>query len=206
MSATSRGIHRSPDDFYSTPAWCTERLLRRLPEPRTVLEPCAGTGAIVDVVRATWPNAIVGAIELDPFRALESNAFCSDYLAVAPGPYDLIITNPPYDRAQEFVERALTHAGTVAMLLRLGFLASQKRRAFWIDHPADMYVLPERPSFLTACACRDGHRWWLPAGSPTPKRCIEPECSRRVKVTRTDSADYAWFVWGAGRGLRWAHL
>lgn len=65
--------------------------------------------------------------------------------------FGLIVMNPPYSLALPFVAAALevvrSQAGTVAALLRLGFLASRKRRDWWQSHPADVYVLSERPSF-----------------------------------------------------------
>lgn len=61
MSATGRGAVRHERDFYSTPAWCVDRLLDDiLPQIRvsrpdgveTWLEPCVGSGAIVEAVEA----------------------------------------------------------------------------------------------------------------------------------------------------------
>ena len=54
MSATGRnlpGAERHADDFYATPPWCVEALLRgsNLPSGRW-LEPTAGDGAIVEEV------------------------------------------------------------------------------------------------------------------------------------------------------------
>jgi hypothetical protein len=44
-----------------------------------------------------------------------------------------IVTNPPYKNAVEFVERALSMSGYVAMLLRLAFLESERRRGIIED-------------------------------------------------------------------------
>jgi hypothetical protein len=57
------------------------------------------------------------------------------------------IGNPPYLDAAAHVAKALEVAPIVAFLLRLNFLGSAKRLNFWRHHPADVYVLSERPSF-----------------------------------------------------------
>jgi hypothetical protein len=39
-------------DFYPTPPWVTEALLRRVRLPRGILEPCCGDGAMARVLEA----------------------------------------------------------------------------------------------------------------------------------------------------------
>lgn len=158
----------NPHDWYPTPAWCTRSLLAVLDvKGKSVLEPCAGTGAIAEVLRAA--GARVSCIEIDQQRADECGAECGDFLALPADPlrepalrFDLVITNPPFSLAMEFVERSMLWAPRVAMLLRLSWLASIKRAPFLRAHTPSLYVLPKRPSF-------------------TGKG--------------TDSADYAWFLW-----------
>lgn len=54
MSSTNRGGQRIENDVYSTPAWCVHRLLEALPLPAGQwgqwLEPAAGEGAIIQAV------------------------------------------------------------------------------------------------------------------------------------------------------------
>jgi hypothetical protein len=61
--------------------------------------------------------------------------------------YSVALGNPPFRIAMEFVQRALEVADTVAFLLRLNFLASEKRNAFMRAHAPHVFVLPNRPSF-----------------------------------------------------------
>jgi hypothetical protein len=131
----------------------------------------------LDVVREEWGTRTRG-LELDEERAAEAEKLHQvhqcDALIQERWPFaDLIITNPPYKFALDFVACALHTGRDVAMLLRLNFLASQQRAAFHKQHPSDVYVLPRRPSFA--------HK-------------------------RTDSTEYAWMVWGPGRGGRIAIL
>jgi hypothetical protein len=175
------GHQRHLSDYYATPSHVTRAILRRLciDVPR-ILEPSAGDGAIVrELLAAGVPADRVRAIEIDPGRAAQVPCVtqCEDFLKCRPWRREdepwLVIGNPPFSLAQEFVEHSLAivaPGGTVAMLLRLAFLESQKRASFHREHPADLYVLPRRPSF-------------------TGKG--------------TDSAAVAWFLWGPGRGNRW---
>ncbi len=57
MSATGRGAERNADDFYETPAWCVHRLLEAVPLPGgNWLEPAAGHGAIIRAVNRSDVN------------------------------------------------------------------------------------------------------------------------------------------------------
>jgi hypothetical protein len=96
---------------------------------------------------------------------------------------DLVITNPPYSLASEFVSRFISlftskESGELridgAFLLPLSFLGSDGRASFHRGFPSDLYVMPHRPSFTG-----DGD---------------------------TDSEVYCWAVWGPNRGGRWTVL
>ncbi|WP_436663579.1 hypothetical protein ACOALA_13645 [Alicyclobacillus acidoterrestris] len=76
--------------------------------------------------------------------------------------YDFIITNPPFSLAQEFVEKSLTLANCVIMLLRLNFLASGKRKEFWEKHPPTaIHVLTKRPSFTGTGTDATDYAWFV---------------------------------------------
>lgn len=232
MSSTHRGAKRMADDFYETPPWATRAILRVLgPRDGVILDPCAGDGAILAVAREMCPVAHLSAIELRP----EHEAACRGAMS---GPFvrptdlvirdallpeswrgrttdrpHLVLTNPPFELSMEFVRRALdevSRGGTVAMLLRLAFMASIERQAFHNERPADVFVLPRRPSFAASLKCSKKRETGctyaeiLPLKAPRPKAC--PLCGAKVSVTTNDSADYAWFVWSWGCGGRWKTL
>lgn len=85
--------------------------------------------------------------------------------------FDIVITNPPFNVAQEIIEKALSitqEGGYVIMLLRLNFLGSKARKPFWDKYPPKyVYVHHKRISFK-----EDGG---------------------------TDSIEYAHFVWQKGQ-------
>jgi hypothetical protein len=108
-----------------------------IPYNITFLEPCKGEeGRIIERItchRRLWCEIAEGF----------------DYLAYQPERRaDLIITNPPFSQALEFLQKSLAEADCVIYLLRLNFLESRKRRAFWqANPPTHLLALAERPCF-----------------------------------------------------------
>lgn len=180
MSATGRPNQHSPttvrneDDDYETPAWCVRSIWPHVrPVSGLVLEPCAGRGAIVDVLSELWTPEWIHARELNADRASKiplsaGNKMCCDWLAhIETLQPKLVLSNPPYRLALEFASKAIVlqqpHGGTTCLLLRLNFLGSQKRGQWLRTHTPDIYVLSRRPSFVGG---------------------------------KTDSCEYGWFCWG----------
>lgn len=191
-------VGRHPEDFYRTPADAVDAVLPHLHQPAADplavrsdgaprwLDPGCGDGAIAERVLKRWPRSIGVAVELDPARAcaarrLPLTVYEGDFLASSPiwaMRYDLIIGNPPYEKALEFAKRALELSREVAFLLRVGFLEAKRgseRDEFLEKHRPDVYLLARRPRF-------------------------------RGRGDGGDSATYAWLIWGYGRGDRFARL
>lgn len=158
---------RRPLDDYPTPEWVIRAISPHV-AGKVVLDPCCGSGAILDVFRER--GAEVVGIEVSEARAAEARAkghevIVADALAVEWPRADLIITNPPFSLAQEFAEKALSSVatgGTIALLLRLGFLESKRRLAFHRAHGSSVYVLASRPSFTGNGGCdKTAYGWFL---------------------------------------------
>ena len=173
---------RDPDDNYATPEWCLEAIWPHVrPASGVILDPCAGSGAVLRFVAARYDKALVNGCELDRERCdtAAGHAWCQhgDWLAddhprTLRGVWPkLILTNPPYRLALPFIQKAIEMVrpagGAVCMLLRVNFLASQKRADWMREHTPDVWVLPRRPSF-------------------TPDN-------------KTDATEYAWMVWNTQR-------
>ncbi len=174
---------RRENDNYQTPEWAVNALLEnhRLPFPiGRVLEPCAGSGAIIEAFVDRWRGSGVipyrfTAVEADPkaeeeLRFSGASKLCiADFLTWEPDEeYSLIITNPPYSLAQQILERALeiarrqTKPAEVIMLLRLGFLQAQERHEFWQKNPVNhLYILSARPSFTGGGTDNCGYAWFV---------------------------------------------
>lgn len=127
---------RKAYDVYETPVWAVEALLKVLPinPSLTYLEPCRASGRIYNFLPkgSLWAEIREGV----------------NYLETEFPKVDVVITNPPYSLAQEFVDKALGEADVVIMLLRVGFLESMKRWEWWQENPIrSLMVLSQRPSF-----------------------------------------------------------
>lgn len=146
MSATSRGATRQPDDFYETPAWCVRRLLEVCSLPSGLwYEPACGAGAIFKAVNALRPELHWLLSDINPQLAQARKADFLTHEMLCP---DVLITNPPYSLAFEFAKKAVREAVHTVLLLRLNWLASAKRAGWLREHTPDVYVLPNRPSFI----------------------------------------------------------
>lgn len=142
----------NPHDFFPTPEPVTRAFLDACPLPTEGLwcEPACGEGHIVRATGARrW--ATIDIRDVPAPDGVECHLPSTDFLKLdlPPGSFDVIITNPPFYLAEEFVRKALSCATHVAMLLRLAFLETRKREPLHREHPSDVYVLTRRPSFLT---------------------------------------------------------
>jgi len=163
MSATGRNNVRHADDYYRTPAWCVRALLKYVKTTSekdyaalhnsSILDPACGDAAILEVLDSYGFKGV--GIEIDPTRAEKARehgfgVYCGDALVTYMSA-QAVITNPPYSLAMEFVQKALSRCDPpvffAAFLLRLNWLASRKRAEFHRNTPADILVLPKRPSF-----------------------------------------------------------
>jgi len=172
VSSTGRSLVRNGLDQYDTPGWCT-RLIAPIVVTRgvrAVFDPCAGVGAILDTLCAGQMfQASTGGYEIDRDRAaacaakghptIHADALSLGSWGLEPG--TIIVTNPPFALAEEFVRRSLSEVDTVAMLLRLSFVAGQKRSALWREHPADVFVLSRRPSFTGKGTDSCDYAWFV---------------------------------------------
>lgn len=166
---------RRQDDFYRTPRWMTEALLRRLRLHFnwTLFEPAAGDGAIVTPLRARGYRVVTNDLVTRPPFRLDSeggDARLEHVWRAAQftfGPLDVSVSNLPFDVAFPIVQRALEFSEQgIAMLLRISFVEPTDDRGPWLalHPPARVIVLP-RYSF---------------------------------RGVGSDMATCAWFVWNIG--------
>lgn len=187
MSSHPTNRPRSARDFYVTPVDAVLPLVRevcdrwgKVSEP-VILDPGAGTGNITRAIRTVWPKAHIVAVEIDPrheaalHAAGASEVVIGDYLTTPlDGGFDLIVANPPFSLAVEFIDRSREHLnlfGIMANLLQFNFLGAEKRVDWWKARPQQAQrTLSPRPSF-------DG--------------------------SGADSVDYAWHIWDEQRPHFW---
>lgn len=195
MSSARGKKNRIPADLYETPEWCTHSLLDAYGVPyfgegSRWIEPSAGSGAILKAVDSWYSGMVVNDKPLhkpiwtvvearrqakqDLRRACElasagaSEIIIDDFLDQAPPaePFDVMLGNPPYSLAMEFVRKAVEErwAQRVAFLLRIAFLESAGRYEWLTKNMPDVYGLPTRPSFTQGATDSTMYAWlvWSP--------------------------------------------
>lgn len=185
----SRGINRrirNKYDYYVTPEEDVRSFLEAFTQDhgdvftgKLILDPCAGGDEDHEM---SYPVVIEDMFNQDTMTMdiredskaeLKEDFLDYDFKDLKP---DVVITNPPFNRAMEFIEKSLECSDKyVIMLLRLSFLESKKRYDFFQDSmPTYIYVHHKRISFTD-----DG---------------------------KTDSAAYAHFVWEKGENPEFANI
>ena len=167
-------------DYFPTPPWASRALVADvLPQlgvafhtaSMTLWEPAAGGGHMVEALRPYFREAFASDV-YDYGRGYAVGSFVGQGpdCARCPFPPDLIATNPPFNLALEFAERALEHARVgVALLVRSAWSEGGDRyRRLFRDQPPSMIA-----QFVERVPMVKG-RW-------------DPKAST--------ATSYAWFVW-----------
>jgi hypothetical protein len=142
-------VQRAPlsdrkDDLYETPDVAVHALLRVEKLPHRIWEPACGPGRIVKVLRGAGHEVIAGDL-VDYGCPMSFKGI--DFLMETRTPHnaEMILTNPPYKLAGEFVAKALDLCPRVIMLLRLAFMESERRRPILDNgHLARVHVFRKR--------------------------------------------------------------
>jgi hypothetical protein len=206
-----------PNDYFFTPAWTTRAILHQLPKRCRYLDAGCGSGAIGSVVAAEGvPAGMVYGYELNSELADKASLAglvveTGDFLQAPLQEWEdiqVIISNPPYSLAMEFLKKSLEivkpNMGTVAMILRLPFLATQGRAQFHKDNPSDIYILPRRPSFTGKGTDATDYGWFvwgpgrgnhwsileLPEDESDPREALEEERYLKEQQDAQDLADF----------------
>ena len=167
-------------DFFPTPDWATYALIDNEIFEGTIWEPACGDGTMAKVLGRT--GCPVEASDLYNRGYGETGVdFLKSYRI-----FDNIVTNPPYNSAEGFVQAGLAQTrNKLALLLRLAFLegANRQRTIFGVTPPARVWVFSERITFYPAGAVQKG----------------------------SGTTAYAWFVWdkelnGRTTELKWLPL
>jgi hypothetical protein len=166
----------SPDtnnaDFYQTPPEAVMALLSKETFDGLTWEPCAGNGAIAQVLEQHGIPVMASELREAGYGITGCNALEPNFWIRAL-PFRHAITNPPYHIAEEIISACIESvSGKVAMLLKLTFLESEKRREFFEKYPpARIHVFRRRITMY-------------PEGTAKPRN--------------NGTIAFAWFVWEKG--------
>ena len=174
---------RDPRDDYPTPDWQSRLLLKYVMPQGTILEPCAGGGAMVRVLNSALtapvdgedknnllysdlfmlPVELGGTIRL---RGPHFDATAQEYWdAFQPGEIDWVITNPPFTHAFEILKHAYRTANHgVALILRTSFCEPTIKRGPWLaENPPDLRLVMPRTQYKppTKDTCTTEWMVWL---------------------------------------------
>lgn len=153
---------RIPLDFYRTHTRLTEAMLDHplaLPTfsgATSFVECCVGDGAISDVIHGRFPGSRVVTNDIDPKHPAThhmdaATPVCWSILNRAHGRSDIVISNPPFNKAPDIVPMAYQYAElAVVMLLRLSFAEPCKNRSeFLLQYPPTQLIVAgqRRPNF-----------------------------------------------------------
>jgi len=172
MSSTNRSDARDThiSDYYVTPQLCIQDFFSAwLKDMKDVedflsvghqidqmvfLDPCAGGDEQHPMSYTDFIKRELGAKNVHSIDIRESSLAdikTNFLLWEATNEYDVVITNPPFNLAQEIITKSLEvvqDSGYVIMLLRLNFFGSKARKAFWDKQmPIRAYVHHRRMSF-----------------------------------------------------------
>lgn len=145
LSFNKRISPKDSDDFFPTPSWAVDVLLNYEKFKGNIFEPACGTGNISKILKENKYEVISNDIIDRGY-----GDFHGDYLSINTI-YDNVITNPPYNKANQFVLHALRFSrNKVAMLLRLSFLegAARYSELYAKNPPSKVYVFSKRLTFM----------------------------------------------------------
>ncbi len=163
---------REPHDYYATDPKAAELLLAVEDFSQVIWEPACGEGHLSKVFEQAGHTVISTDLI---YRGYGSKQPLDFMMYEGPQIDGDIITNPPYTKGAEFVEKAIetiADGHKVAMFLKLQFLEGQKRRQFFEKYPPRIvYVLSSRV------------------------KCAK---SGDFSSIGSSAVAYAWFVWEKG--------
>jgi hypothetical protein len=182
---------RNNQDYYTTPAATVNEFFTKFCElvplfdftTATALDPAAGGDHGVGSAAAgagnpmPYPTALqrLGCTRITTVDVrVDSRAeIKANYMEWYPAEqYDMVITNPPFTLALDYIVTALDDCkvgGFVVMLVRLNFLGSVGRRDFWLHHmPTYCIVHAQRPRFTSGGgdSCEYCHMVWKKGDNP----------------------------------------
>lgn len=163
---------RADKDYYATPFYATEAILNALEKSgetlsgESILEPSAGEGHIVKVLKEHYPYNEIVANDL-VYRSSRLGIDVNggiDFLSYNPyRKFDAVIMNPPFKYAQQFVEKALELSNRyVICFAKIQFLETIERKKLFENSPLKyVYVFSRRvPAWMNGNETDENGKPW----------------------------------------------
>ncbi len=163
---------RKAHDYYVTPVSQIKIFLNKLIDIHPyffhnarILDPCAGGDVSQNMSYPQALKEILVSTNITTMDIREDSLaeIKQDFLTYQrKGEFDIIIGNPPYTMAAQFLEKSmelLEDGGSVIFLLRSGFLASEKRQELFakVGYPDYEFMHSKRISFTGEGSPSDNH-------------------------------------------------
>lgn len=145
-------------DDYPTPPWATRALLKYVIDAWNwshAWEPACNRGAMAEVLRKEQYGSNLVISDIHDYGYGGDDFTIVDFIKPEYWPADIqpksryptiVITNPPFNQAEDFVHTALDRGLDIAVLVRQGFIESKGRykRLFKDRPPSKIYSFVER--------------------------------------------------------------
>lgn len=188
-SAVQSG-ERDYRDYYPTPLTLVANALSLYDgTPELILDPCAGSGNWGITARSRWLDSILVGVDqnFDQHHMDYDLWWNQDFFSIVPTMlFDLVMMNPPFSLAQEFIERGRLHLapqGKLIALVKITLLCSVGRATgFWPHYrPISVHTLGDRPSFSGDGKTGPGEEYMLVVFGKEPAEHTELEIGRLWK-------------------------
>jgi hypothetical protein len=141
----------SPHDFQTDDKMPVDILSKYLNKESVIWECAAGKGLMANNFRN------------NDFKVIETDLLTGqDFLMYSPPECDLIITNPPFDLKNQFIERAYIIGKPFAFLLPLTSFEGKQRQPLFREFGLQVIFLPRRVNFITPSG-KGGGAWFATA-------------------------------------------
>lgn len=150
--ASMKAHKRKDADFYPTPVAATQAILERMNlAPGTLIgEPACGEGDLADTLIALGYDVFASDLHDTGYGLAGVDFIGPDFFVRSPK-LGAIITNPPFNLADQFIRQATRQAPKVALLLKSNFWHASKRIKLWDDcTPTAQIPVAWRLAFLEA--------------------------------------------------------
>ncbi|MGE4353542.1 MAG: SAM-dependent DNA methyltransferase [Oscillospiraceae bacterium] len=146
LACGNTAYERKESDFYPTPPDVTLALLHhlQLPKETVIWEPACGEGHMANVF--VEQGYLTSATDLN-YQGYGEGGI--DFLTAPLPDCNWIITNPPFNQAENFIRRCAEHKKPFALLLKSQYWHSKSRlQLFRGIQPTEVLPLTWRPDFL----------------------------------------------------------
>lgn len=157
----------SNSDYFYTPTWVTELLLRHISfRGKIVLEPACGERHIVNYLKGS-------GISCYGFDIKSSYDFLKTSKDKVRLTYDCIITNPPFSLKDQFIEKCIEIGIPWVLLLPIQSIQGKKRNELFSKVEDLSIIIPnKRVAFIGGKNSPNFASAWFCSGFKLPKQLI----------------------------------